>query len=137
MVDFEKNCDRGRKRSHCTNNEDVNEAVYIWYCLVRQGNIPISGPLVQEAMQIAKIIDPETKFKASNAWFESFKGIHNLKQMNVSGECGDVQEKTVAGWMEMLKVLISGYKADDVWNTNKTGFFYRALPDRSLPEVKK
>ena len=89
------------KRSRSTNNEDVNETVYTWYCLARQINIPISGPLVQEeALQIAKTIDPETKFKASNGWLESFKRRHSLKQMTVSGECRDVQEETVAGWME-------------------------------------
>ena len=82
MADFEKNSDGGRKRSCSTNSGDVNEAVYTWYWLARQRNIPISGPLVQEeALQIAKTIDPETKFKASNDWLESFKRRHNLKQL--------------------------------------------------------
>ena len=98
MNDFEANGDGGRKRFRSTDNEDINEAVYKWYCLARQRNIPISGPLLQEeALQIAKTIDPETKFKASNGWLESFKKRHNLKQMTITGECGDVQEETVAG----------------------------------------
>ena len=81
----------------------------------------------EETLQIAKTIDPETKCKASNGWLESFKWRHNLKQMTVCVECGDVQVKTVAGWMERLKILISGYKPEDVWNTNEIGCFYRAL----------
>ena len=138
MADFEKNGDGERKRSRSTDNEDVNKAVYEWYCLARQRNIPISGPLLQEeALQIVKTIDPETKFKASNGWLESFKRRHNLKQMTISGECADVQEETVAGWIERLKILISGYKPEDVWNTDETGCFYRALPNKSLAEVKK
>ena len=36
-----------------------------------------------------------------------------------------------------MKILISGNKPEDVWNTNETGCFYRALPDKSLTEVKK
>ena len=48
-----------------------------------------------------------------------------------------MQEETVAGWIERLKILISGYKPEDVWNTNETGCFYRALPNKSLAEVKK
>ena len=138
MNDFEANGDGGRKIFRSTDNEDINEAVYKWYCLARQRNIPISGPLLQEeALQIAKTIDPETKFKASNGWLESFKKRHNLKQITISGECGDVQEETVAGWMERLKFLLRGYKPEDVWNTDETGCFYRALPDKSLAEVKK
>ena len=39
MADFEKNGDGGRKRSRSTYNEDVNKAVYEWYCLDRQRNI--------------------------------------------------------------------------------------------------
>ena len=58
--------------------------------------------------------------------------------MTVSGECGDVQEAAIAGWMERLKILISGYQPEDVWITDGTmGVFYRAPPDKSLAEVKK
>ena len=39
--------------------------------------------------------------------------------------------------MERLKFLLRGYKPEDVWNTDETGCFYRALPDKSLAEVKK
>ena len=77
----------------------------------------------EEVLQITKTIDPKTKFKASNGWLESFKRRHNLKQMTISGECGNVQKETVAGWMERLKILISGYKPEDVWNTDETGCF--------------
>ena len=39
--------------------------------------------------------------------------------------------------MERLKILISVYNQEDVWNTYETGCFYRALADKSLAEVKK
>ena len=94
MADFEKSSDGGRKRSRCTDNEDVNEAVYKRCCLARQKNIPISGQLVhEEALQITKTIDPETKFKASNGWLVSFERRHNLKQMTIRGECGMCKRK--------------------------------------------
>ena len=32
---------------------------------------------------------------------------------------------------------MAGYKAEDVWNKDETGCFYRALPDKSLSEKKK
>ena len=30
-----------------------------------------------------------------------------------------------------------GYKAEDVWNEDEMGYFYRALPNKSLSERKK
>lgn len=57
--------------------------------------------------------------------------------MAASGECGDVPKVTVAGWFERLKILITGFKPEDVWNTDETGCFFRALPDKTLSEKKK
>lgn len=81
----------------------MNEAVYKWYCLARQRNIPVSSLLLQEeALQIAKSLNQDD-FKASNGCLASFKKHHDIKQMTVSGECGDAQEETVTGWKERLK----------------------------------
>ena len=121
MRDYETNGPRDRKR-HFT---DVNKTVYKWYCLARQRNIPVSGPMLQEeALQIA-------------GWLESFKKGNNIKQMSISGECSDVPEETVSGWHERLKTLMEGYKAENIWNTDETGCFYRALPQKSLADKSK
>lgn len=138
MDEFEKNGPENRKRHRVEGHADVNDALYKWYSLARERNIPISGPLLkEEALLIAKKFDPETSFKASNGWLDSFKKRHNIKNMKVSGECGDVSEETVTGWFEHLKVLISGYELVNVWNEDETGCFYRALPDQTLSERKK
>lgn len=57
--------------------------------------------------------------------------------MTVSGECGDVRDETVSGWKERLKTLMIGYKPEDIWNTDETGCFYRALPEKTLSDKKK
>ncbi|XP_011408878.1 PREDICTED: tigger transposable element-derived protein 6-like [Amphimedon queenslandica] len=57
--------------------------------------------------------------------------------MTVSGECGDVSEATVTGWHDRVKSLIAGYSPEDIWNTDETGCFYRALPDKSLSDKAK
>lgn len=118
------------KRCRSTVFAEVNDAVYKWYCLA------ISGPLLQkEALQ--KIIDPETQFKASNGWLDSFKRRHNIKQMTVSRECAHVQEEMVAGWLERLKFLNCWLQPEDIWNTDETGSFFQALPDKTLSEKVK
>ncbi len=106
LAEYESNGPEDRKRRCITDFFDVNDAVYKWYCFARQRSIPVSGPLLQEdALQIAKSIDKDTQFKASNGWFDSFKKRHSIEQMTVSGECGDVQEETVIGWHERLKTI--------------------------------
>uniref|UniRef100_A0A1X7ULT2 DDE-1 domain-containing protein n=1 Tax=Amphimedon queenslandica TaxID=400682 RepID=A0A1X7ULT2_AMPQE len=59
---------------------------------------------------------------------------HDMKQMTMSGECGDVSEATVTGWHNRVKSLIAGYSPEDIWNTDETGCFYHALPDKSLSD---
>ena len=138
MDEYEANGQESRKRHRVGDYQDVNDAVYKWYCLARERNIPITGPLLkEEALLIAKKLSPSSSFKASNGWLESFKKRHNIKHMTVSGECGDVPEETVTGWFERVAVLLTGYKPEDVWNTDETGCFYRALPDKTLSDKKK
>lgn len=135
--EFEGNAPAGRKRHRGTQFNDVNEAMYTWYRLARQRNIPLSGGMLkEEALAVAQQLGC-SNFKASNGWLASFKSRHNLKLFAVSGEAGDVSDDTVVAWKERLKSLLSGYKAEDIWNEDETGCFYRALPDKSLSEKKK
>ena len=66
----------------------------------------------------------------------------------VSGELGDVNEETVTAWREKLVTLVHGYFPKDItllhgyspkgiWNEDKTGCFFRALPDKTLANAKK
>ena len=100
IADFETNAPASRKRSRGTRYQDVDDAVYEWYRLARERLVPVSGPMLQaEALLLAKELGNES-FKASNGWLQSFKQRHNIVQLVVSGESGDVREDTVEAWME-------------------------------------
>ena len=48
MLEFEaKGEPATRKRKRKAAFQSVNDAVYQWYCLVRQQNVPVSGPMLQ------------------------------------------------------------------------------------------
>ena len=123
-----------RKWHHTAEYREVNDAVYKWYCHARQWCIPVSVPLLQEeALQIAKKIDLNTNFK----WVvNSFKKCYNIKIMTISGECADVLEETITGWHERMKVLMDGYQAQDVWNSDKTGVFLSNTSEKTLADMK-
>ena len=100
MAAYEANQSESRKRNHPSQFDEIDEAVYQWYSLARQRQVPVTGPMLQEeALKIAEALGNEV-FKASNGWLERFKCQHNLKQFVISGEAPSVSNTTVAGWLE-------------------------------------
>ena len=81
--------------AYCPRYQDVNDAMYEWYHLAREQLVPVSGPMLQsQALLLAKEL-ANYSFKASNGWLQSFKQRHNIVQLIVSREAGDVCEETV------------------------------------------
>ena len=92
--------------------------------------------LQAEALLLAKELGNKS-FKASDGWLQSFKQRHNIVQLVVSGESGDVREDTVEAWMEQLPTLAQGYAPENIWNEDETACFFRDLPERTLADAKK
>ena len=91
---------------------------------------------MEKALEIANRLGVES-FKASNGWLTRWKQRHNIKQRTVSGESGDVSSETVESWLERVPSVIEGYEARNIWNTDETGCFWRALPDKGLGTAKQ
>ena len=82
----------------------------------------------EEALQIALKLNV-TGFTASNGRLEKWKTRHNVKQFTVAGEVGEVNDEKLESWVERLPKIVKGYELKDIWNTDETGLFWRALPD--------
>ena len=63
-------------------------------------------------------------FKLSNGWLQRFKQRHNILQLVVSGEAGDVHQDTVEAWMEQLPTLVQGYAPENIWNEDETACLF-------------
>ena len=61
-----------------------------------------------------------------------FKKRFGLTQTRIVLEAGDVSIPTIKAWMDRLPEIIQGYSADDIWNMNESGLFFKALPDTGL-----
>lgn len=57
--------------------------------------------------------------------------------MIIGGESGEVSGKTVESWKECLPEIVDGYKAEDIWNMDETGCFWKALPNKRLAQKGK
>ena len=100
-------------------------------------NIYPDGPkLCEQAKQIAQHLGL-TVFKASNGWLEKWKLRHNIEQLTVSGESGEVRGATVDSWKECIPEVIEGYSAQNIWNMDETGCFWWALSDKVLGQKGK
>lgn len=62
---------------------------------------------------------------------------HNVAQMSIAGEEGDVCQETFESCREWVKELISGFEPADIWNQDETGTKRKALPEKSLGERGK
>ncbi|KAL4141921.1 hypothetical protein QTP88_004468 [Uroleucon formosanum] len=94
-----------------TVNDEINKAVWDWFVKARSKNIPISGPMPQEKSKDTTIKLGNTDFKGSNDWLECFR----KRQY----------------FMESSE-LIKDYNSDCIYNCDKTGLFFRAIPSKTL-----
>ena len=121
---YETNAAADRKHLRGPQYEDIDSTTYDWYSLARQRLVPVSGPMLQEEALIVASRLGIKDFKASNSWLGRFKERHNIKQLVVSGESGDVNEETVTAWRERPVTLVRGYSPEDIWNEDETGCFF-------------
>ena len=72
LSDYETNAPSSRKRCRLPTHVNIDDAMYQWYGLARDRNIPVTGPMLkEEALLIASQLGNDS-FKASNVWLDSF-----------------------------------------------------------------
>ena len=72
-------------------------------------------------------------FVPCSGWLGRFKRRHWIIFKAASGEAASVDMSTVETWRgSALKELLQLYKHDDIFNADKTGIFFKCLPDKTL-----
>ena len=115
-----------------TKCHDVNELMYEWFKQCRTRNIPISGPIIKERAKKYADALGIYDFAASEGWLQRFKTRHNISMKQISGESSSVDIQTVEAWKACLQIICEGYADEDILNTDETGIFWRALPNKTL-----
>ena len=131
---WEGGANASRKKLKNTNAKyaDLNEEVWKWFQDKRARNVPVSGPMIQEAALMLAMPLGHDQFTASNGWLQSFCSHHNISCKTLSGERAEVCEDAVADWKQRLPVACEGFDEKDIFNLDETALFYRALPSKSL-----
>ena len=77
---------------------------------------------------------PQQEFKASHGWFEKFKrrtGIHSVVR---HGEAASADVKAANEFVKKFERLVNseGYVAQQVFNCDETGLFWKKMPCRTF-----
>ena len=112
----------------------LDEQIYEWFVQQRSENIPISGTILQEeAREISESLGGSlSSFKASNGLLEKFKKRHNISHRIINGERSSVNITTVDGLVQRIPNITEDYEANNIFNCDEKGLFYKAVPDKSL-----
>ena len=122
-----------RKRLRTAAFKDVEDALLLWFKGVHGKNVPVSGPILQvKAEELAKELG-YTGFQCGSGWLQRFKNRHGICQKRICGESAAVDEQTTETWLSTtLLTLLEDFEPQDVFNADKTGLFFKMLPEKIL-----
>ena len=95
--------------------------------------------LKEEVMAINESLQDSSldQFRASDGWLDTWKSAYTIKECRIVGEARDVAEETITSWTEITQELTGGYSSENIWNMDKSGCFFKALPDKGIVEKGK
>ncbi len=123
-----------KRRKYSTPNDDINDIYELTLerlTKARNKNI-ISGPILQSKARVFAEAIGNTEFVASNGWLEKFTKRNNNGFNVLSSEAADVSTEIVTDWKKRLNDLCKDYSAEDIFNCDETGLFWREIPSKSL-----
>lgn len=130
---FEGGNNPSTQKLKSSGHENLDQATYKWFVKMREEGLPISGPVIKEKAAKYAVELGIDDFKASNGWFDRWKGRHEIVFKTVSGEAQSCTKEMTASWEEStLPTILSNYELRDIYNADEFGLFYKALPDKSL-----
>lgn len=68
----------------------------------------------------------------SEVWLSKLNLSYDMREKQTSDESLYVSELTAGSWMERLRELCKGYQLKDIWNMDKSGCFFKALPTKGF-----
>lgn len=109
------------------------EALSIWLKATVAQRVPVSGHLLKQKAETLALRLGIDGFKFSDGWLQNFKKRYDLAFKKMCGESGAVDSTLVANYRGgKLVELLRRYSADDTFNLDETGLFYKLLPEKTL-----
>lgn len=113
----------------------MEKALYGWFQKQRAKNVPLSNDIIKsKAIQLHQKIREKPCFNASNGWIAKFKKRHGIRMLKICGEKLSNKCKLVEPFLLKFRQKIKqlNLTADQIYNADESGLFYRMLPNRTL-----
>ena len=96
--------------------------------------MPVSRSLIKARAMFKARKQSVLNFQASDGWFWRWRWWFNISNsIRLHGEAGDVDLNEAENKIDELRneIVTKGYKAENVFNMDETGLFYKAIPNRT------
>ena len=131
---------KSRKIMRLANDDDLDQALFLWFVQKRSQSIPISGPLLtKKALQLHALLcvnDMESapEFKAIKGWLWRFCNRRAIRQLSLQGEKLSSSEDEVAPFKKSLQQVMEENQItlEQLYNCDEMGLYYRSLPTKTL-----
>ncbi|XP_066978812.1 tigger transposable element-derived protein 1-like [Macrobrachium rosenbergii] len=120
---------------------EMEKLLLIWLEDQNQRRVPVSLSVIQEkARELHAAVVKKSgegsaseEFSASRGWFNRFKARANLHNVKLQGEAASADDVAAESFPSGLADIIreGGYTADQVFNVDETGLFWKRMPNRT------
>ncbi|GFO13073.1 tigger transposable element-derived protein 6 [Plakobranchus ocellatus] len=122
----------GKERMRPSKVKGVDEGLLTSFKQARALGASINEPIVMEkAVELGKELG--INFVPCSGWLGRCKRRQRIVFKVVSREAASVDMSTVDTWrVSALQQLLENYNADDIFNADQMGVFYKCLTDKTL-----
>nr|XP_005993580.1 PREDICTED: jerky protein-like [Latimeria chalumnae] len=124
-----------RKKLRGPHSSDLDKVLYEWFRQHCCQGVPVSGPTLMEK---AKAYHSEMKIEGdcdySTGWLQKFKNRHGIRHLKASGEKLSADHEAAEKYVKDFARLVTenDLTAEQIYNADKTGLFWRCLPRNTL-----
>lgn len=112
---------------------ELDMAMQIWTSQAVASGVPLTdGILQQKGLELANMLNIKDQLKCANGWVYRFKLRNGLQKVHVLGEAKSAPLESLSEERIRLRVLLSKYEEEDIYNADETGLFFRMEPNQTL-----
>ncbi|XP_048248519.1 tigger transposable element-derived protein 6-like [Haliotis rufescens] len=127
--------DTSTSRSRKPHQEELENALFLWFSDVRKRNIMLNDELLKTQAKVLGDKLGVEDFSYSTGWLYRFKLRHGIKMHKVHGESASVSLELVKEGRESLQEVLLEYNPCDIFNCDETGLLYKIEPNSTLSTV--
>lgn len=126
-----------QKRNRTGKDADVEDALFKWWKMTLERQIPLNGKLLCEKANSIAEKAGHSEFQATDGWFSRWKARNGIVFTKLAGEAAEANVPAAKSFIsDVLPELLRTYEPRNILNADETGIYFRALPSTTFIEKK-